>query len=81
MEVGAIFVGRITNYKKDGTVRRGGEKGMFQFGGSTVILLFQKDTITLDDAIYENTTRNKETVVKMGCSIGEKKIPEVERPQ
>ena len=79
MEVGAIFVGRITNYKHDGAIERGGEKGMFQFGGSTVIMLFQKDAITLEGAIYENTTRNKETIVKMGCKIGVKSIPEMER--
>jgi len=78
IEVGALFVGRITNYEHGGHVKRGGEKGMFQFGGSTVIMLFEKDTIILDDTIYENTLRNRETVVRMGCKIGEKKTSEME---
>ena len=80
IEVGAIFVGRITNYNDCREIKRGGEKGMFQFGGSTVIMLFQKGAITVDDAIYENTIQNKETKVRMGCKIGEKKIPGMETP-
>jgi phosphatidylserine decarboxylase len=72
MEVGALFVGRITNYNTEKTFKRGGEKGMFEFGGSTIIMLFQKNSITLDDSIYENTRENRETIVKMGYKIGEK---------
>ena len=71
IEVGALFVGKITNHAGS-AAKRGAEKGMFQFGGSTVIMLFQKDTVTIDDAIYENTSRHKETIVKMGYKIGEK---------
>jgi len=74
MEVGALFVGRITNYANSSTVRRGEEKGMFQFGGSSVIMLFQKDSVKLDDALYENTLRNRETIVRMGNKIGEKRL-------
>jgi len=74
MEVGALFVGRITNYMTEGSFQRGEEKGMFEFGGSTVVMFFQKDTITIDDAIYENTQQDKETVVRMGCKIGEKMV-------
>ena len=73
MEVGALFVGRISNHNNDRTVKRGDEKGMFQFGGSTVIMLFQKNSITVDDEIYDNTKQNLETIVKMGDKIGEKK--------
>jgi len=71
IEVGALFVGRITNHE-DGAAKRGAEKGMFQFGGSTIIMLLQKDTVTIDEAIYENTSEHKETIVKMGYKIGEK---------
>ena len=73
IEVGALFVGRISNHKKSSTILKGEEKGMFQFGGSTIILLFEKDTIAVDNEIIDNTTRNKETLVKMGIRIGEKK--------
>jgi phosphatidylserine decarboxylase len=72
MEVGALFVGRITNHKAANKIKRGDEKGMFEFGGSTVIMLFQDKSVTLDKTIYENTEQNKETIVKMGCKIGEK---------
>jgi phosphatidylserine decarboxylase len=81
VEVGALFVGRITNHKTGLSFKRGDEKGMFEFGGSTVIMLFQKDSIQLDDAIYENTRQNKETIVKMGYTVGNKIITGKERVQ
>jgi len=74
MEVGALFVGRISNRPLSDSFKRGEEKGMFEFGGSTIVMLFQKDAVTIDDAIYENTRKNRETVVKMGCKIGEKSL-------
>jgi len=72
VEVGALFVGRISNHDTGGTFKRGDEKGMFEFGGSTIVMLFQKNVIRPDDSIFENTRQNKETVVKMGEKIGEK---------
>ncbi|MCL2442430.1 MAG: phosphatidylserine decarboxylase [Treponema sp.] len=72
MEVGALFVGRISNHIKGHTFKRGDEKGMFEFGGSTIVLMFQKNTVELNKSIYENTLLKKETIVKMGNKIGEK---------
>ena len=72
MEVGALFVGRIVNHLKEDDFVRGEEKGMFEFGGSTIVMLFQKDKIKIESVIYENTQQNKETIVKMGDSIGER---------
>ena len=74
MEVGALFVGHIKNYMTEGAFKRGDEKGMFEFGGSTIVMLFQKNSITIDDAICKNTRQNKETIVKMGYKIGEKTL-------
>jgi len=71
IEVGALFVGRIVN-RDCQTVKRGDEKGMFQFGGSTIILLFQSGVVKIDETIFKNTLDNKETIVKMGDVIGEK---------
>lgn len=71
MEVGALMVGRITNYHGRQAVRRGQEKGRFEFGGSTVILLFQKDAVSIDKQILRNTQCGYETTVKMGEKIGE----------
>jgi phosphatidylserine decarboxylase len=73
MEVGALFVGRIKNHKNAGKVKRGEEKGMFEFGGSTIVMLFKKDAVKIEKYIFDNTKANKETIVKMGNLLGEKK--------
>jgi len=73
MEVGALFVGRITNHNMGCNFKRGDEKGMFEFGGSTVIMLFQQNSIELDEAIFTSTLENKETIVTMGLKIGTSK--------
>ena len=70
MEVGALMVGKIVNHHQAATVTRGQEKGYFQFGGSTVVLLLKKDTAVLDGDILENSRNGIETVVKFGEKIG-----------
>ncbi|MBR1824521.1 MAG: phosphatidylserine decarboxylase [Ruminococcus sp.] len=70
VEVGAMLVGRIVNHHGECAVRRGDEKGMFQFGGSTIVMLFQKDSITVDSDILRNSANGDETVVKYGEKIG-----------
>lgn len=70
MEVGALLVGRIVNHHGSRKVRRGEEKGYFQFGGSTVVLLIQADQAEIDADLLENTRLGIETVVKMGEKIG-----------
>lgn len=72
VEVGAMMVGRIVNDVKSGRFERGTEKGRFEFGGSTVILLLQKDKATLDPEFSENTENDRETIVKCGEKIGVK---------
>lgn len=69
MEVGALLVGKIVNndLKK---FNRGDEKGYFRFGGSTIILLFEKDKIIVDDDILKFTEDNVEVIVKMFDVIG-----------
>ena len=51
---------------------RGQEKGRFEFGGSTVILVFAKDMVKIKDEIIKNSADDFETIVKMGDVIGEK---------
>ena len=70
MEVGALMVGRIVNYQEEGQVVRGREKGTFEFGGSTVILITQKNAVAADEDILQNTQKGYETIVKMGEQIG-----------
>ena len=68
IEVGALLVGKIVNEKKE-KFTKGEEKGHFEFGGSTVIMLINKD-INIDKKILENTKNNIETIVKLGTKIG-----------
>lgn len=70
-EVGATMVGGITQtYKADSFVKKGEEKGYFYFGGSTCILVFEKDRIKIDRDLVENTKKGIETKVYMGERIG-----------
>ncbi|MCQ2495956.1 MAG: phosphatidylserine decarboxylase [Lachnospiraceae bacterium] len=70
MEVGAMGVGRISNRYKNRFVKKGHEKGYFEFGGSTIVLLLPKDSVIPDDDILLNTAEGYETIVKMGEGIG-----------
>jgi len=70
MEVGALLVGKIVNLHGKKHVQRGEEKGYFQFGGSTVVMLVQKDRVQLDADILKNSREGVETVVRMGERIG-----------
>ena len=70
VEVGATFVGRIENHHGVCSFRRGEEKGMFLFGGSTIVLLLGKNAADIDPRIIENTSRGLETRVLMGRKIG-----------
>ena len=70
MEVGALMVGRIENVPLRGRVKRGKEKGNFAFGGSTVILMTQKERVLPDPDIFMNSEKGIETRVKLGERIG-----------
>ena len=70
VEVGAMMVGRIVNHHGEGGFCRGEEKGKFEFGGSTIVMLFGKDTICPDEDILRNSAEGIETVVKYGEKIG-----------
>jgi len=69
-EVGATMVGSIVQTYKGSSIKKGEEKGYFKFGGSTVVLLFEKSKICIDKDILINTTKGYETAVKMGERIG-----------
>lgn len=70
MEVGAMLVGRITNHKGKGTAVRGREKGYFQYGGSTIIVLAEPESLQVREDILQNSKTGRETSVKMGEVIG-----------
>lgn len=70
MEVGALLVGRICNLMEEGSFKKGEEKGYFEFGGSTVLLLLQKDRIALREELVRNTRNGIETKIQMGQELG-----------
>ena len=71
IEVGALLVGKIVNIKKTQFVK-GEEKGWFEMGGSTIVLLFTENAVNIDEDIVLNSAKGIETKVKYGERIGEK---------
>ncbi len=69
-EVGATMVGSIVQTYTGNSVEKGQEKGYFKFGGSTVVLLFEKNRIRIDDDLLMNTLKGYETAIKQGERIG-----------
>ena len=65
-----MMVGRIVNNDDTASFLRGEEKGRFEFGGSTIVMLFGKDSVRIDEDILRNSAEDIETVVKYGEKIG-----------
>jgi phosphatidylserine decarboxylase len=71
-DVGATMTGGIIQtYISNTLIEKGSEKGYFAFGGSTLVLLFEKDKVKLSDDLIRNTENGYETYLKMGETIGE----------
>lgn len=70
MEVGAMLVGRIVNHEGKGRAMRGKEKGYFQYGGSTIIVLVEPGRIRIRENILQSSAKAEEMPVKMGEVIG-----------
>ncbi len=70
IEVGALLVGKIKNHHRLATVKRGEEKGMFLYGGSTVILLLEKGAAAIREELFTATEGGEETPVRMGEKLG-----------
>ncbi len=70
MEVGALMVGRIVNLHGEHAFKRGEEKGYFEYGGSTVIMILKKNVAQLDEGFIKALDSEKELPVKQGQRIG-----------
>ena len=70
MEVGAVLVGKIVNYHENHRYLRGEEKGRFEYGGSTILLFFEKDRVRLHPQLFLSGEQGREVKVKMGQRIG-----------
>ncbi|EAY29987.1 phosphatidylserine decarboxylase [Microscilla marina] len=69
--VGATMVGTIINtYEPNTQVNKGDEMGYFAFGGSSLLMLIDRDQVQLDEDLLANTRQGMETSVLMGERIG-----------
>ncbi|KAK9367025.1 phosphatidylserine decarboxylase-domain-containing protein [Lipomyces kononenkoae] len=69
--VGAMMVGSTVITAKEGQrVSRTDELGYFQFGGSTLLLLFQPGKLEFDSDLISNSKDSVETLIRVGMSIG-----------
>lgn len=68
IEVGALLVGAIRNNELS-EFKKLDEKGYFEYGGSTIILLL-KNNVEIDEDITKNSKNNIETKIEIGERIG-----------
>lgn len=71
LEVGATNVGSIKQTHVPGrAVQKGEEKGLFAFGGSCVVTIFQRGRIHFDQDIVAQSEQCIETYARMGDHLG-----------
>lgn len=71
--VGAMVVGKIVEtFTPNLFYIKGTETGYFAFGGSSIVMLFKKDIITVADEILQNSEKSLETSIKMGEFVAQK---------
>jgi len=70
-EIGATMVGTIQQlYVPGRPVPKGEEKGLFKFGGSCVVTIFQPGKIKFDADLVQHSAENLEVYAKMGERLG-----------
>jgi len=60
----------LTLSLKTSVLNKGDQIGQFEYGGSTVVLLFQPGMIVVDDDILQYSSLNVETYVHVNTQIG-----------
>ncbi len=70
VEVGANVISSIVQTYSPGKVNKGQEKGYFQYGGSTIILLFEPKIINFDDDLIHYSAKEMEVQLFAGNQIG-----------
>ena len=71
IEVGAMLVGKIANHPAPERFERGDEKGMFLYGGSTVILLIEPGRLRIPEEAFVLSAEEREIPVCMGERIAD----------
>ena len=68
-----MLVGKISNDSLvEGPVKRGAEKGHFEYGGSTIIVLLRQGAAEIREDIMKASADGAETPVRLGEAIGRK---------
>ena len=70
IEVGALLVGRIQNHQGAGAFQKGQEKGLFLYGGSTILLLLESNRVHLLPELLAQCQAGQETPVRQGQTLG-----------
>lgn len=68
--VGAMMVGSTVITAQPGPIKRTDELGYFKFGGSTLVVLFEKGSVEFDDDLERNSEQTVETLVRVGMAVG-----------
>jgi len=69
--VGAMMVGSTVITAEEGQeVKRTDELGYFQFGGSTLVVLFEPGKMVWDEDLLNNSKQALETLIRVGMSVG-----------
>ena len=70
-EVGALMVGKVVLHHRNAiSFKRGQEKGWFEFGGSTIVQLFLRNSVKPDPDILDRSRNGMETLVRLGEKVG-----------
>ncbi|HNW60056.1 MAG TPA: archaetidylserine decarboxylase [bacterium] len=70
VEVGAFGVGRIVQTWSAPVFRKGDEKGYFEYGGSTIVLVFAPGRMRFAADLLEHSREGYETLLKAGEELG-----------
>ncbi|NDC74745.1 phosphatidylserine decarboxylase [bacterium] len=71
LEIGATMVGAILQSFIPGRpVAKGDEKGLFAFGGSCVVTVFQRGRVRFDEDLILNSAVHREVYARMGDRLG-----------
>lgn len=82
IEIGALAVGKIKQtHSLVKPFKRGDEKGLFLFGGSTVILIGERGCWLPDQDLLEMSERKIETFVRLGEKIAQQSQPQQQLQQ
>lgn len=69
--VGATCVGSVQmTIKVNDTITRGDDIGFFQFGGSTIVTIYQQGRVQFADDLLRNSFKPVETYLDMGSPVG-----------